>query len=114
MNQFNKYIETKIRELSENEKKLMENYRQDDAIFVKMKINVYDICKTIFGVFKKVKPEDRLNEEFMKKLDEFEKTWSESAEKASQFGDLKKVAAEEAKLEALADIKSKFIEFRGE
>lgn len=114
MNCFNEYIETKIRELSLKEKSFNENYQQDDAVFIKMKINVYDICKTIFGVFKKVKPEDRLNEEFMKKLDELEKTWSESAEKASQFGDLKKVAAEEAKLEALADIKSKFIELRGE
>lgn len=114
MNCFNEYIETKIRELSLKEKSFNENHQQDDAVFIKMKINVYNICKTVFDVFKKVKSEDSLCVEFIGKLNEFEKTWSESYEKAKKFGDLKKIAAEEAKLEALAEIKTKFLELRGE
>lgn len=111
MDMFNDYIETKIKELSAESKKLEENYRQDDAVFVKIKNNVYEICKTVFGVFRKTKSEEAFYGEYMKKLDEFEKTWSDSAEKAKQFGDSKKAAAEEAKLSALADIKEKFTEF---
>ncbi len=114
MNQLSDYIEAKISELSEKEKNLAENYRKDDAVFIKIESNVYDVCKTVFGVFKKVKPEESFYDEYLKKLDEFEKTWSDSAEKAKEFGDMKKSAAEEAKLSALADIKAKFIEFRGE
>ena len=114
MEQFCEYIETKIFELSEKEKNLAEAYRQDDAVFVKIEKNVYDICKTVFGVFKKVKPEESFYDEYLKKLDEFEKTWSDSLEKAKRFGDTEKSAAEEAKLSALGDIRAKFIEFRGE
>ena len=114
MEQFCEYIETKIFELSEKEKNLAEAYRQDDAVFVKIENNVYDICKTVFGVFKNTKPKESFYEEYLKKLDEFEKAWSDSAEKAKQFSDLKKAAAEEAKLSALENIRKKFFEHRGE
>lgn len=114
MEQFCEYIETKIFELSEKEKNLAEAYRQDDAVFVKIEKNVYDICKTVFGVFKNTKPKESFYEEYLKKLDEFEKVWSDSAEKAKQFSDLKKAAAEEVKLSALENIRKKFIEHRGE
>lgn len=114
MNQFSDYIESKINELSEKEKNFVEDYRKDDAVFIKIERNVYDVCKTVFGVFKKVKQEKSFYGEYLEKLGEFEKTWSDSAEKAKEFGDMKKSAAEETKLSALADIKEKFIEFRGE
>ena len=110
MDMFNEFIEEKIRQLKSEAEKLEKSYRQDDAVFVKIKINVYDVCRTVFGVFKKVKPEEKFREEYLEKLDEFEKTWSASAEKAKEFGDAKKAAAEEAKLEALGEIRSKFIE----
>ncbi len=114
MKKFEEYVKTRIDELSSEAKKLSENYRQDDAVFAKIKINVYDICKTVFKVFEKTKPADSFFEEYIKKLDEFQETWSSSAKKAESFGDSKKAAVEEAKLFALAEIKEKFIEFRGE
>ena len=114
MNMFNDYIETRIRELSYEAKKLEENYRQDDAVFAKIKINVFDVCKTVFGVFSKVKPENTLYNEYIKKLDEFEKAWSDSAAKAKEFGDVKKSAIEEAKLSSLTEIKNEFIKLWGE
>lgn len=114
MNGFSEYIEKRIKELSEEEKRLEESYRQDDAVFVKIKSNVYDVCRTVFGVFEKIKPEASLYNEYIKKLDEFEKTWSDSAKKAKEFGDAKKAAAEEAKLSALAEIKAKYIEIWSE
>lgn len=114
MDMFNDYIETKIAKLSAEVKNLEENYRQDDAVFAKIKINVFDICKTVFKVFLKTKPKASLYNEYIKKLDEFEKAWSDSAAKAEEFGDMKKSAAEEAKLFALAEVKEKFIELWGE
>lgn len=113
-NMFVEYLESKISENSLEAENLEKNYRHDDAVFVKIKINVYDVCKTVFGVFKKTKPQDDLYNEYINKLDEFERIWSSSAENAKKFGDSKKIAAEEAKLFVLAEIKKKFIETRGE
>lgn len=110
MENFIEYLEEKIAELKKEAENLDKSYRQDDAIFVKIKINVYDVCKTVFTVFKKVKPESSLYNEYIKKLEEFERDWSASAERAKEFGDMKKFAAEESKLSALADIREKFIE----
>ena len=113
MDMFTDYLEAKIEKLKKEASELEKNYRQDDAVFVKIRINVYDVCKTVFGVFKKVKSEDSLCGEYIRKLDEFEKTWSDSLEKAKEFGDLKKIAAEEEKLFALADVRKKFAEIYG-
>ena len=110
MENFINYLEENIENLEKEAKNLDENYRHDDAVFVKIKINVYDVCKTVFTVFKKVKPEALLYNEYIKKLEEFEKAWSDSAEKAKKFGDDKKIAAEEAKLSVLTNVKEKFIE----
>ena len=113
MEDFIEYLEEKIESLKKETEKFNENYRQDDAVFVKIKMNVYNVCKTVFEVFKKVKPESALYNEYIMKLDEFEENWSKSADKAKEFGDAKKIAAEDIKLEALADIREKFIEVWG-
>lgn len=113
MDMFTDYLERKITELKAKAEELEKNYRQDDAVFDRIRINVYDVCKTVYGVFEKVKPEESLYGEYVKKLDEFEKTWTESLEKAKKFGDAKKIAVEEAKLFALADIREKFTEICG-
>ncbi|MBQ7873723.1 MAG: hypothetical protein IJ306_00980 [Oscillospiraceae bacterium] len=110
MDMFTGYLEERIAALKAEAAELEKNYRQDDAVFVKIRINVYDVCKTVFGVFKKMKSDESLCGEYLKKLDEFEKTWSASLEKAKEFGDSKKAAAEEAKLSALADVRGKFVE----
>ena len=111
---FNEYIETKIKELSAETDNFEKSYRHDDAVFVKIKINVYDICKTVFEAFKKVTEKDNLYDRYINKLDEFKTAWSLSMEKAKEFGDMKKVAEEEAKLFVLDDVKRKFLETRGE
>ena len=113
-NMFEEYLENKIKELFSEAENFEKSYRQDDAVFVKIKCNVYEICKTVFGVFKKVKAEKDLYNEYINKLDKFKNAWTDSFEKAKAFGDSKKAAAEEAKLSALAEIKAKFIETRGE
>lgn len=81
MDGFSEYIEKRIKELSEEEKRLEEGYRQDDAVFVKIKSNVYDVCRTVLGVFEKIKSEDTLYNEYIKKLDEFEKNLVRFCEK---------------------------------
>ncbi len=114
MKEFENYAESKILELSEEVKNLEKNYRQDDAVFVKIKINVYDVCKTVFGVFLKTKLQESFAAEYLKKLDEFREIWSASKEKAEKFGDSKKSAVEEAKLCVLAEIREKFVALWGE
>ena len=114
MNDFEDYVGSKIFELSEEAKKLEENYRQDEANFVKIRINIYEVCKTVFNVFLKTKQKEDFFEEYLKKLDEFKKIWSDSKEKAEKFGDLKKIAIEEEKLCSLAEIREKFTMLWGE
>lgn len=114
MNGFEDYADSKILELSKEAKNLEENYRQDEANFVKIKINIYEVCKTVFNVFLKTKQKENFFEEYLKKLDEFKEIWSDSKERAEKFGNLKKAAIEEAKLSSLSEIREKFTVLWGE
>lgn len=107
--ELNEWFEKQMAACGDEQKKLLFDDRADEANLMKVKANVYEICKTVFGVFKKVKPEDKLFEEYLKKLEEFKATWEASRKKADEHGDVQKSVIEHIKLEALADVKNRFM-----
>ncbi len=112
MNGFINYLDEKIVALQKEAEFLSGNFQSDECVFVKIKCNVYEICKTVYFAFKKAKPAEQFYEEYKNKLAEFEESWKASKELGAKFGDAKKVATEDAKLIALLDIKQQFEERR--
>lgn len=110
MNRYIAYLEEKIEELQKEEEQLIAGERKDEANFVKIKMNICDICKTVYNVHAKTKQGTVLWQEYRKQLDRFETGWGASLEMAREFGDAQKVVIEEAKLEMLQMLRAKFEE----
>ena len=50
MDQFIAFIDETIEKLGAEEKQLAESHRKDEANLVRIRMNIYDICKTVYGV----------------------------------------------------------------
>lgn len=101
MNQFNQYIKELIEQLQKEEQQLIQSDRKDEANFVRIKMNICDICKTIYNVKK---------DEYLKQLTRLSENWKISLEKAKEHNDTEKIVIEETKLEILQQIMKKYKE----
>ena len=139
MEQFISFIDDTIEKLRAEEKRLAEGHRKDEANLVRIKMNIYDVCKTIYGVCARMPAKKEMAKEefrttgkwqgiarcgvvselngsadtvqlYLKKLDELPKNWKESLEKAKAHGDVEKQVIEETKINALESIRAKFLE----
>ena len=110
MNAYITYLEETIRELQKEEEALILASRKDEANFAKIKINICDICKTIYNVTAKTKNGAALKEEYIRQLTRLPENWKISLEKAKAHDDVEKIVIEETKLEMLQKIVAKFEE----
>ena len=104
MNQFIHYINDTIEQLQKEEQELIQSDRKDEANFVRIKMNICDICKTIYNVTEKRTTPDNLREEYLKQLTRLPENWKISLEKAQEHGEVEKIVIEETKLEMLNQI----------
>lgn len=139
MEQFVTFVDESIEKLRAEEKQLAESHRKDEANLVRIKMNIYDVCKTVYGVCARIPAKKEMGKEemqttgkwqgiarcgvvsqldgdadtvqlYLKKLEELPKNWKESLEKAKIHGDVEKQVIEETKINALEEIKEKFLE----
>lgn len=108
MSKYIEYLDETIKELQKQEKELIQTSRKDEANFIRIKINICDICKTIYNVSAKTNSGVALKEEYIKQLTRLPENWKISYEKAKEHGDAQKILIEETKLEMLQIIKEKF------
>lgn len=104
MNQFIHYINDTIEQLQKEEQELIQSDRKDEANFVRIKMNICDICKTIYNVTEKRTTPNNLREEYLKQLTRLPENWKISLEKAREHGKVEKIVVEETKLEMLNQI----------
>ncbi len=108
--QFKTYIDETVNALQEKERALVQSDRKDEADMVKIQINIYGICKTIYDVVCKTCAPEKVKEVYLKKLEDLPGNWKRSLEKARAHEDIEKIVVEELKLEALFAVKKKFQE----
>ncbi|MGN0628892.1 MAG: hypothetical protein ACI4IW_04615 [Oscillospiraceae bacterium] len=113
MENYMDWLDSAVLKLKKEQQELENSSRADEANFAKVRINVLEICKTVFGVFKKVKTPEEFDAEYLKKFAELRKTWEESRCKADEHGDVKKSIVEGIKLETLDEAEQKFRELGG-
>lgn len=107
---FTTYLDDAIARCAEQEKALVADERKDEAIFEKIRANVYNIFRTIIGVAVNTCGEDadKIREFFMKRIDHIPASWNASYETAKQHNDTAKVQIEEIKLAVVQEIKTEF------
>ncbi len=136
MNEFIVYIDELIAKYQAQEAELIQADRKDEANFAKIRINICDICKTLYGASEKivqakygansgaaktqgcafasmgkeigVAAADAFKEEYLRQLTRLPENWKISYEKAKEHGDSTKIVIEEIKLETLQMIREKF------
>lgn len=108
---FIEYIDNKIKELKNEEMLLEKENKKDEANFVKIKINICEVCKTLYNVSKKAPNGQNAKEFYIQKLEKLSMEWNESKDKAKEHNDIGKVIIEELKLEVLNEVKQKYVEF---
>lgn len=110
MKRFIEYIDKSVEQLQQEEKMLATTDRKDESNLVKIRINVYGICKSDYQVFAQSKANEELKSTYLKKLDSLAVGWQEARDKAQKFQAVDKVVIEEIKLQTLADIRLEFLE----
>lgn len=111
--QFIEYINNSVTEFKQEEKNLVDSDRKDESNLVKIKINVYGICKSIYESLVEMKDGEAFKEGYVRKLADLSQSWNASYEKAKEHHDVEKVLIEEIKMHALEEIKNKFLEIWG-
>lgn len=108
---FTEYIDKKIQDLKNEEMILEKEERKDEANFIKIKINICEICKILYYVSKKEANAQNVKEFYLQKIEKLSLEWKASKEKAKEHNDIEKMTIEELKLEVLKDMKQKYMEF---
>lgn len=114
------FIDKNIEKTNESVQKLNEEDKKDEANLEKVKLNVYDIFKTMYGASEKkiYNPSNKSSDD--KKLEEFKlaylaffdkipANWIISLEKAKKHEDFEKIHIEEIKLAAMEEVRSNFL-----
>lgn len=103
------YFDQRIRDCKTREAALQADHRADEAVFCRIRGNVYEIFRTVFAAGEKNGADDeRLGEFFLQKLDEIPASWKASLEKARSREDTEKACIEKIKLEAASEIRKTF------
>lgn len=108
MDNFVSYIEEKIAEAEKEEKKLIESARKDEANLVRVRSNIYGVCRTIYEAAADNKPPEEPERFYLEKLHSLEESWRSSYEKAKEFSDVEKTVIEEIKLQTLKEVEEQF------
>lgn len=96
MEQFMAYLDTSMARLLQESSARTADERKDEGDLLKVRANVYGICKSIFQVLDEKRGRAKLNE--------LENTWEKALEEARKYGDVKKTVIEEIKIETLNEI----------
>ena len=108
MNGLIAYIDKTLNRLKEEEKNLASADRKDESNLVKIQINVYGICKTVYQVFSQSKEGKVLEKAYLDKLDNLAEGWRDSQKKAQEFGMVEKTVIEGIKLQVIEDIRQQY------
>ena len=108
MEKFISYLDSKIREGKAKTAELQTKGSSDDADFMKVRTNIYEICKTVSLALAN-RPGAGAGA-VKTQLERFRTEWGTALEKARQYNNTRGIAVEEIKLTALEDIMAHFEE----
>ena len=81
--------------------------RRDEAVFAKIRMNVYDIFRTVFKASVTQNDADAF---FLEKLEQIPENWRTSLSMTLQHGNTEKAHIEQIKLDTAAEIRRLFLQ----
>ena len=112
MKEFIEYLEKQIKADKAKTAEFLTDGRKDDANFMKIQTNIYEICKTVSQALVN-RPGAGISA-VKAQFERFRAEWGAALEKAKQHNNINSAAVEEIKLAALEDIIAHFQEVTGE
>lgn len=110
LNQMLAWLDGKIAVCTQRQQSLLADERRDESSFEKVRGNIYDVFRTVLNAGIKTCGEERANAFFLSRLQQIPSNWEDSLEQAKQHNDVKKMEIEQIKLDAVREIKEKFME----
>lgn len=108
----NDYFNNEILLCTKRADSLIADARADEAVFEKVRANIYDIFRTVFSAAVRSKEGDMqaVREFFLAKLEEIPANWSSSYDAAVLHHDEVRMNTETIKLETARAIKKNFLQ----
>ena len=110
ISKLNSWFEDKIAQCSKHNQELNMDGRTDEAIFEKVKANIYDVFRTVFSVAVKTGggDADTVHAFFVKRAEQIPVGWAVALEKAREHDDTVRMQTEQIKLDTVQEIREKF------
>ena len=110
ISKLNSWFEEKIAQCSKHNQELNEDGRTDEAIFEKVKANIYDVFRTVFSVAVKTGKGDAgaVKTFFIERAEQIPASWAAALEKAKEHNDTVRMQTEQIKLDTVQEIREKF------
>lgn len=110
VSKLNSWFEERIAQCERRGSELLADDRADEAMFEKVRANVYGIFRTVLDVAVKSSGGDgeSVRSFFVKRAEVIPSGWAASYEKAAEHGDTVKMQIERIKLDTIDEIKEYF------
>lgn len=105
MKELNDYFTAQIAACAAEEARLNAEDRKDEAVFAKIRGNVFDIFRTVYAAGVKAVGQERAEAFLREKLNTIPKSWETALEKARAYGEADKACIETVKLDAVREIR---------
>ncbi len=105
------YFGSELTNLRSREQILSADERGDEAIFVKVRANIFNAFRSVFSAGIKVcgNDEEKLESFFLSRIEQISQNWRGARKEAEIHADTQKLYLEDVKLKACADIREAFI-----
>ena len=112
-NQINDYFEERIAACQAAAAALNADNRSDEAVFEKIRMNVYDIFRTVYTAGEKISAGDGSKQlDFLRRrLEEIPASWRNALEAARGHGNSEKAHIEQLKLDVVAEIQQRMADW---
>lgn len=106
------YLDASADKLQAEARALQAVSRADEANFVKIRINIFGVCKTVYETLQRATEPAQFEQAYLAKLRQLSDSWQAAYDKAKMHDDAEKLLIEEIKLKTLQKIKLQYLELR--
>ncbi len=112
MEKMNRYFEEKIAGCEQLDKELSADGRGDEAVFEKVRANIYDAMRTWLTVAVRIGNgnADAAKDFFIQRVEQIPAAWAAAYDKAKEHGDTVRMQTEQVKLDVVREVRAKFDE----
>ena len=110
VSELNRWFDEKTALCSKRNQELNEDGRADEAIFEKVKANIYDVFRTVLSVAGKTGNgnADAVKSFFTQRAEQIPAAWAAALEKAKEHNDTVRMRTEQIKLDTVHEIREEF------